>query len=502
MKKTLNPASLFVATLLGAVFLFWAGVASAYQNIVFDNGLEKFPNFDDSLTENNGVIGFVDTIATFPYTSGWNWRTFIYSSSSTSVIDNITFGSTFFPQTRPASARWEVYRTNSTSSVGNLIGFTDYKELSYFVGGLTQTYTWDFNTPITIGGGYYYRFVFQLEPGKQASFHYTYASSSNVYVQNCFNEYAIFGEPIDDCEDNFENDTYNGDIAVPFVTLAYGGNIQNGEYVTTDAPCQTNSNTIPASSCNAPVPLTEVSVSGFANFETSNKKVSIFLRDKFLNTLDSVAFYYTTAGYYDFENTFYDLQASTTYNILTCISDAQAVPTYATNPTCTTIIYTNGDNPVSYEQYWCELFPTDPGCQNATSTPTLWANLSCDEIGITDVKKGVQCALVWAFEPSQNSIAQFQRAKDAILFSVPLGYATYMVQDVIQAFTSTSTSVFTRDIEIGKYFGKPNTATTTLSLATTTQHIGMFNPVFDLLETIVWIMFAVWFIYWALTRQL
>lgn len=406
------------------------------------------------------------------------------------------------------SARWEVYRTNDPlEEVGTLIGYTQYFDITVqTVGTTSKTYNQYFNPPIEIGGAYYYRFVLAPVQGSQVNFYSKTSGSvpaslkNNIYSLRCNNS---FTSECDGIGDSWVVDIWSpSGTSTPSVAFSYQGGVVSGEYITTNAPCTTHSDTQPNNSCNASVPLTEVTVSGFVNMETANKKVSIYLKDKFLNNLDSVALYYTGAGYEQFTHTFDNLSASTTYNIQTCLSDSNAFPDFAINPTCTTIIYTNGDNPVSYEQYWCELFPTDPTCLNATSTPTLWTDLGCSDIGITDVKLGVQCALVWAFEPSQNSIRQFERAKDAILYSIPIGYATYMIQDVQEAFTSTDTSVFNREIELGKYFGKPNTATTTISLEGLTEYTSMIDPVWDLIETILWLAFAVWFIYWALTRTL
>jgi hypothetical protein len=513
VNKTLNPASLFVATVLGAVLLFWGSIASAETIVYHSNYFAKDGFFYDACDGGQFCVS-QESI------KGDNWFSFIYASSSVDTIDTIRyFAVPHDPSsstTPPTYARWEVYKTNDVNETGVLIGWTNWELLD---GWSMYTDQWKteestFNTAIEIGGGYYYRFVIVPETventvrwyNHSGNWNSIYNTNKGIYGMRCYNESNLSGCDTDVpfINDGFWTvDAWTSGTTSPSVELAYSGGITTGEYITTASPCPTNSQNQTYNSCNVPA-STEVEVSGFANIETdTGKKVSIYLRDKFNNVLDSVAFYYTGAGYETFEQTFYNLQASTTYNILTCLSAPEAFPDFATDPECTTIIFTNGDNPVSYEAYWCEMFPTDPTCLNATTTsPTLWTSLGCDDIGITDVKLGVQCALVWAFEPSQNSIAQFQRAKDAILYSVPLGYVTYMVNDVVRAFTSTSTSVFTREIELGKYFGKPNTATTTISLEGMTSYFDMINPVWDLIETILWLAFAVWFIYWGLTRQL
>lgn len=119
-----------------------------------------------------------------------------------------------------------------------------------------------------------------------------------------------------------------------------------------------------------------------------------------------------------------------------------------------------------------------------------------------NVYKGAKCALIWAFIPSNLSLTEFLEVKDVVLRSYPIGYATFIIEDITGAVTSTSTDALDREIEIGKYFGMPNTATTTLDFDSMFQYTSIVTPITDYIDIMLWIGFASWFLIWALTRKL
>jgi len=225
------------------------------------------------------------------------------------------------------------------------VGVTNFMEIPYqynISASTTKTYSAYFNNPIDIGGGYFYRFVFATQQDEDAHYYSGTGGVQNtaeyIWDLRCINSLTS------ECNsflDEWTPSVWSSGTSTPAVAFAYNGAPLTGEYIATAEPCATNSNTQPTNSCSN-VPSTDLTVGGFVNIETDNKKVSIYLQDKFLNNIDSVALYYTGAGYYTFDHTFSGLQASTTYNIQTCLSDALSFPEYATDPECTTIIYTNG----------------------------------------------------------------------------------------------------------------------------------------------------------------
>jgi hypothetical protein len=128
--------------------------------------------------------------------------------------------------------------------------------------------------------------------------------------------------------------------------------------------------------------------------------------------------------------------------------------------------------------------------------------LGCDDIGVTEVGKATRCALLWAFEPSTVALDKFWNTLGLVTHSYPIGYATYMISDIRTAFSTTSLAIFTRDIEIGKYFGRPGTGTTTMTLEGSQVYVEKIAPVSDKIAMFIYILFAVWFIWWATTRTL
>jgi hypothetical protein len=135
------------------------------------------------------------------------------------------------------------------------------------------------------------------------------------------------------------------------------------------------------------------------------------------------------------------------------------------------------------------------------NSQTAWETNGCDDIGITDVFKGVKCALIWAFAPSQDSLQKFNEAKNSVLTLYPIGYATLILADVNNAFTSTSTTAFDKDIDVKKFFGQTG-GTTTISVSNLTSELGMVEPIINYGEMILWTLFVGWLLVWGLTRKL
>lgn len=134
------------------------------------------------------------------------------------------------------------------------------------------------------------------------------------------------------------------------------------------------------------------------------------------------------------------------------------------------------------------------------TSASLWDSNGCDDIGL-DIFKGVKCAFIWAFEPNKESINKFNQAKESVLTTYPIGYATLILSDVTSAFTSTSTSAFDKDIDVKKFFGQTG-GTTTISVSALTSKMGMVQPIIDYFNLILWFGFVGWLLWWGLTRKL
>lgn len=162
---------------------------------------------------------------------------------------------------------------------------------------------------------------------------------------------------------------------------------------------------------------------------------------------------------------------------------------------CSNIFFGNGMATTTLSSFITGIPNTDG------DSVTNWYDMDCEEIGILDIKKGVQCGLLWAFKPSSESLDKFNQAKTSVLTTYPIGYATLILTDVTSAFNSTSTVAFDRDIDVKKFFGQSG-GTTTISVSALTSKMGMVQPIIDYFNVIMWTLFVAWLLWWGLTRKL
>jgi hypothetical protein len=274
--------------------------------------------------------------------------------------------------------------------------------------------------------------------------------------------------------------------------------LEEGEYIATFAPCITDTRTTPQ--CELTAEFAE-----FMEYDATiktiqkNRKLEVFIEDTNGTILDSFAYYYEDAGTYDVNTDIamvFSTSTSAIYVIRSCLMQDEDFAFFGGGD-CTTMIYGNGTTTEGYLEWWKERNPNTPN-----AGLTAYENLQCGDIGITEVGKAVRCALLWAFEPNTASVEKFKKSMDLVQYSYPIGYVSHMFLQIQDTMNATSTDIFTREIELGKYFGKPDTATTTLSLDGLDTYTDKMKPVTDKINMLLWIGFSAWFIVWAISRRL
>lgn len=170
-----------------------------------------------------------------------------------------------------------------------------------------------------------------------------------------------------------------------------------------------------------------------------------------------------------------------------------------TDSICSNIYFGNGYTEEEFNALLVALGKVATSYKKDSSD--VWIENGCNDIGLTEVFKGVKCALIYAFSPSDDSLSQFTETKNLMLSVYPIGYATLILSDVRNTLTSTSTSAFDKDIDVKKFFGKSG-GTTTISVSNLTSKMGMVQPIIDFIDLLFWIAFVIWLLWWGLTRKL
>lgn len=424
----------------------------------------------------------------------WDYGGFRYSSSSTFTIDTITWQAYSWEGT--TTARWKVYEVvgTATSSTGNLIAISNSIEVNSNAVIQAQNI---FTEPLELLWSKDYQFILDTEIGERVMA-YSWIKTGE-YPTYTFSTYCSDTSDIYDC--------LWGDIPFSGAYTGYGWpsvklsreTLGNDEYVITFSPCSTDTRT--HNECHYSTDFSEfMTYDASINTTQENRKLEILIKNTKGDVLDSVAYLYTDAGYYDINTQFAMVHGSTTaevYLIQSCLSAFDEYAVFATRGTsCTTMVYGNGTTTQSYLDWWASRYGS------TSSGLSAFQELACSDLSILDVAKGVKCALLWAFEPSPASLEKFSTSLYLIKNAYPIGYVTHIVSDINETMEATSTELFTREIELGKYFGKPNTATTTISLAGKDIYIEKIEPVTEKIEIFLWILFSGFFLSWALTRTL
>jgi hypothetical protein len=377
-----------------------------------------------------------------------------------------------------------IYRVASTSSEisGKVASATYTGNLTQ---GVMQAIEFTLDSPFTLQwtSDYEIEILTLMESG------YTFAG--NVYVKedssgNSDFKYIVEFDDWDDTEPQTVNGVYRFTIGSrPWIFFS---GIGEGNYVTLTSPCAGDSRNNVSTKCETAYDVV-FDVGGVVHTVDNNLKLEILFKDVNNNTLDSVALLYASSGTYTFTQEFTWALSSTTYNITACVLPEDGFAFFG-NGECTTVLWGNG------------VAPFDIWDSYGTSTiEDAWTENGCDDLGITDVFKGVKCAFIWGFSPNVASINKFNEAKNSVLTLYPIGYATLILTDVRTAFNSTSTTAFDRDIDVKKFFGQTG-GTTTISVSNLTSELGMVEPIINYGEIILWSLFVGWLLVWGLTRKL
>jgi hypothetical protein len=227
-----------------------------------------------------------------------------------------------------------------------------------------------------------------------------------------------------------------------------------------------------------------------------NFKREIYFMDMDGNVHEPVQFYssqttFSAAGEYSYTDAFEfpNLNATSTYHLKVCTSDifSNALVYIGEEfvSTCADMFIGNG--------HASSTFTTSllySGITDLNSSFDSWMDLECDDVGILDVKKGVQCALIWAFKPNGNTVAKLQTLKNQLLYVVPIGYGTHILGDLYDASQGTTTDIFTFNMPVYANGAFSETGTE-VSLGGLMNGVGE-SALIDFFEYVLYALFALW----------
>lgn len=484
--KEINPASTFTGTFLLALFLVLAFGQVAHAETLWNT-------IDDASSNYYAQQTFGDQAGAVVW----------YNGSSTGYADTLTVKlKTTVADEIPVQLKiYDVTNEIDQTNPGNdapVVAYSNFVNVSQEPSGPAtwSEYTFSFqNTQFSLGRAYLFAFYIS-----QADFDIgidlAVVTASPSYDSTWYyNEY----DNNDYTGINMSTTTFGGTENWALAGILTGDGITSDEYVVTFAPCETDSRG--TSQCEEVNEFAEL-MTYDANINTTqnDRKVEILIENTNGQILDSVAYYYGDPGYYNVNTQFPMVFGSSTdavYVIRTCLLPADEFAIFTPGDNCTTMIYGNGTTTEGYLEWWTQR---NPDTENAGLS--AFQSLGCDDLSVTEVSKAVRCALLWAFEPSTASLQKFGMVRDVVLTTYPLGYATHMVTAMASSFNSTSTEAMNIELNMHRWFGLETVATTTVSFVTMTQYTHMIDPVFDLVEILLWFLFAVWFITWGLSRKL
>lgn len=258
-------------------------------------------------------------------------------------------------------------------------------------------------------------------------------------------------------------------------------------YVITTLPCASDSRSNSNESCpTSLMPVTEID--GVVNTSQDNMKLEILVYDSGRNLIDSTSFFYSEPTYTTFD--WYTVTVSTTteavYYINACVLPSDAFASFGYG-NCTSIEWGNGTTTHEYLS-WI-------GRDDADAMST-YNELGCADVSILSFASSTYCALLWAFEPSNASMEKFGEVKNKLLFIIPIGYATHVVND-LKDLSATSTQ-YSFDMNA---FGLSSTTIDFDATAYGESAYTDFPTMFDTAEKFVWILFGIWVVGYGVSRR-
>lgn len=267
----------------------------------------------------------------------------------------------------------------------------------------------------------------------------------------------------------------------------------SGGYLSLYTPCAGDEGTI--TSCVTATSSTTTVSGVFSADEPYQVNIKVTSVDGW-DTYDSVTYAGDTALLTSFTDDF-DVSSTTAYGVTACLERAGVMTWEVAGTRCVTLRVGNGISETQLTSYLNEkgMFVEPPALD------TVWSQNGCDDIGITDVKKGVVCAGIFLFYPNRQTLDDFLSAAANVAHIYPIGYGAVIAEEFLNARTATST-IWDKDINVGAWFG---VATSTISVDVTSAVTGentWWQPLVDKVDFFLWAAFVGWLLFWGLTRKL
>jgi len=225
------------------------------------------------------------------------------------------------------------------------------------------------------------------------------------------------------------------------------------------------------------------------------------VRPAYLNSKSDA---HSLAGTYNFTEPYFfpfDGDATSTVKVRVCSIPSISFAEFAPEQNCLNMYLGNGVASSTLEQSLIDIGAlADNEAQWDKSY--AWQVNNCDDLGITDVFPAIKCGFIWAFYPSNTTVATFNTNLGLVTRLYPIGYATLIYEDFASSTSATSTVYFDRNINFGRWFGVSGGATTTIDADALLVHSDIASPILSWLELLLWIGFAGWLLVWGITRKL
>jgi hypothetical protein len=149
----------------------------------------------------------------------------------------------------------------------------------------------------------------------------------------------------------------------------------------------------------------------------------------------------------------------------------------------------------------------------STSYQQQWENNQCDDIGITNVFRGVKCALIWSFVPRTSFVDTVNKVTNTYKEKFPISFG-YRVRDNIRAVQSTSSPLSDEDFSVSVNLYQSYGSSTAMASAFPDKELPIFQwqwlvekanadylqPFINVARYGLYAMFFLWLFWFAVTR--